>query len=85
MRGLVEKSKRRSGWPVRITLKALGISITSYYRCPRYQERKDSLLRSQPFETLEEEKKEVRGYPCNILGSTTGIWPEKWWVREWSF
>lgn len=66
--GLVEKSKRRSGWPVRKTLKAFGISVTSYYRWQRLQERSDPLPRSQPFEALEEEKKAVRAYALKYPG-----------------
>jgi hypothetical protein len=66
--GVVEKSKRRSGWPVRKTLKAMVISVTRYYRWQRRQERSDPLPRSQPFEALEEEKKEVRVYALKYPG-----------------
>lgn len=66
--GVVEKSKRRSGWPVRKTLKALGISATSYYRWQRCQERHKPAGRCQPYEALEEEKKAVRVYALKYPG-----------------
>ncbi len=41
--GIVDQTRRRSGWPARRTLRRLGVSPTSYYRwrcsstkrCPR--------------------------------------------------
>lgn len=64
---LVDETKHRSGWPVRRTLKALGISPTSYYRWLREEAWARALpfepIRPvQVFEALPEEKEAVIDY-----------------------
>jgi putative transposase len=65
---VVKQTKRRSGWPVRRSLQALGVSPTSYYRWLR--ERKMGATATAPirpvqaYEALEEEKHAVREYAC---------------------
>jgi putative transposase len=62
----VKQTKRRSGWSVNQTLKALGISRASYYRWLREeawaQERKEAVRLIQPYEALPAERETVRGY-----------------------
>ena len=60
-------TRRRSRWPVRRTLRALGVSASSYYRWLRDEAwaRRQSLDRPaplQPYEALPEEKEAVRTY-----------------------
>ena len=65
---VVQQTKRRSGWPVRRSLRALGISPTSYYRWLREQVQggvSPAPIRPvQAYEALEEEKRAVREYAC---------------------
>lgn len=63
----VELAKRRSGWPVDCTLRALGVSRTSYYRWRREASRPKASLSKppnpvQPYEALSEEKAAVVEY-----------------------
>jgi putative transposase len=62
----VELAKRRSGWPVDRTLRALGISRTSYYRWQREQAWSKASMKPpnpvQPYEALPEEKAAVIEY-----------------------
>jgi putative transposase len=66
----VELTKRRSDWPARRTLKALGISATSYYRWlredawARVAKAQEPLRPVQVYEALEEEKEAVRAFAC---------------------
>ena len=65
---MVKETKRRSGWSIRRSLQALGVSPTSYYRWLR--ERGKGAVGSAPmrpiqaYEALEEEKRAVREYAC---------------------
>jgi transposase InsO family protein len=66
--GVVQQTKRRSGWPIRQTLRALGVSPTSYYRWLR-EPGKTAAASAPPrpvqaYEALEEEKRAVREYAC---------------------
>ena len=62
----VELAKRRSGWPVDRTLRALGISRTTYYRWQREQAWSKVSVKPpnpvQPYEALPEEKAAVVEY-----------------------
>lgn len=67
MQAEVQRSKARSSWPVRMTLSALGVSTSSYYRWLR----DESWARArpgqtpaplQPYEALPEEKAAVKAY-----------------------
>jgi putative transposase len=66
----VEQAKRRSGWPVRRTLKSLGIPATSYYRWLREKSWAKTAEGQQPvrpvqwYEALPEEQAAVREYAC---------------------
>lgn len=64
----VEQTKRRSGWPARRTLAALGIPARSYYRWLREEawakQRTGPVLPVQCYEALEEEKAAVRAFAC---------------------
>lgn len=70
VRAEVEQSQRRSGWPVRRTLQALGIPATSYYRWLRAEswaktgEGPQPLRPVQVYEALAEEQATVREYAC---------------------
>jgi transposase InsO family protein len=70
VRAEVEQAQRRSGWPVRRTLKALGIPATSYYRWLRDESWAKGAEGSQPlrpvqvYEALVEEQQAVREYAC---------------------
>lgn len=60
----VERTKKRSGWPVRRTLAALGIAPRSYYRWLKEEAwAKDRAAEPSPpvspYEALPEEKKAV--------------------------
>lgn len=67
---VVEKSKSRSGWPVRKTLKCLGLSATSYYRWLRQRGfgEPEATRLAQPFEALAEERNAVRCYALKHPG-----------------
>lgn len=62
----VELTKRRSGWPIDRTLRALGISRTTYYRWQREQAWSKVSMKPpspvQPYEALPEEKAAVVEY-----------------------
>jgi transposase InsO family protein len=62
----VELTKRRSGWPVDRTLRALGVSRTTYYRWQREKAWTKAWLKPpspvQPYEALLEEKAAVVEY-----------------------
>lgn len=64
----VEETKRRSRWPARRTLAALGIPARSYYRWLREEawakSRSSPLRPVQAYEALETEKEAVRAYAC---------------------
>lgn len=68
VQAVVEQTKQRSGWPVRRTLRALGIAATSYYRWLREkawaQAAAAPLRPVQVYEALEEEKQAVRAFAC---------------------
>ena len=65
---VVREAKRRSGWPVRRSLRALGVSPTSYYRWLRERAKEGGAAASirpvQAYEALEEEKRAVREFAC---------------------
>jgi putative transposase len=63
---VVQQTKRRSGWPARRTLQALGIPPRSYYRWLREEAwSRAALVRPvQAYEALEEEKAAVRAFAC---------------------
>jgi len=67
---VVEQTKTRSEWPARRTLKALGISPTSYYRWLREEAWAKETKQGEPprpvqaYEALEEEKQAVKDYAC---------------------
>ena len=63
----VNLAKRRSGWPVERTLRALGVSRTTYYRWQRDEAwAKAATVKPpnpvQPYEALPEEKAAVKEY-----------------------
>lgn len=67
MHELVQQTKTRSGWPVRTTLRALGVPRTSYYRWLREERWARALPKERPkpvqaFEALPEEKEAVKRY-----------------------
>jgi putative transposase len=70
---MVHQTRRRSGWPVRRTLKQLGLSPASYYRW-RKGARQSELLPPQPmrpvqaYEATQEEKRAVRSYALQHPG-----------------
>lgn len=68
VQAVVQQTKRRSGWPARRTLRALGIPATSYYRWLRekawVQAASAPIPPVQAYEALEEEKQAVRAYAC---------------------
>lgn len=67
---MVQETKRRSGWPTRRTLSALGIPPSSYYRWlreaawARESAGQEPVRPVQAYEALEEEKQAVRTYAC---------------------
>jgi transposase InsO family protein len=67
---VVEEAKRRSGWPTRRTLQALGVAATSYYRWLREEawgreaQGREPVRPVQVYEALEEEQRAVRSYAC---------------------
>jgi transposase InsO family protein len=70
---VVEETRRRSGWPVRRTLKQLGLSPASYYRW-RQEARQAKSLPPEParavqaYEATDEEKRAVRSYALKHPG-----------------
>lgn len=73
MHAVVQQTKRRSGWPVRRTLKQLGVSPASYYRW-RKEARQARELPPEParvvqaYEATDEEKHAVRSYALKHPG-----------------
>ncbi|MBA3484262.1 MAG: IS3 family transposase [Pirellulales bacterium] len=73
MHAVVQKTKRRSGWPVRRTLRALGVSPASYYRW-RKEARSTKKIPAEPtkpvqaYEATDEEKRAVRAYALKHPG-----------------
>ncbi len=67
------QTKRRSGWPVRRTLRQLGVSPASYYRC-RAEARQAKAVAPEPtrpvqaYEATDEEKRAVRTYALKHPG-----------------
>jgi putative transposase len=73
VRAIVEQTKRRSGWPVRRTLKQLGVSVASYYRWRQreqgaQQEPAQSTKPVQVYEATAEEKRAVKDYALKHPG-----------------
>lgn len=70
---MVQETKRRSGWPVRRTLRALGVSPASYYRW-RKDERSAKKIPAEPakpvqaYEATDQEKRAVRAYALKHPG-----------------
>ena len=67
MREEVQRTKRRSGWPVDKTLASLGVSRSTYYRWLREEAwakpaSAEVLKPVQPYEALPEEKAAVKAY-----------------------
>jgi len=69
----VQQTRRRSGWPVRRTLRALGVSPASYYRWRRttHARRSTDAASSerrlvQPYAALPEERAAVRAYALKL-------------------
>jgi transposase-like protein len=70
---VVQQTKRRSGWPVRRTLKQLGVSPASYYRWRGEAGRAKVLAPEasrpvQVYEATDEEKRAVRAYALKHPG-----------------
>ena len=65
---VVRQTKQRSGWPVRRSLRALGVSPTSYYRWLRERAKAGGasapIRPVQAYEALEDEKQAVRAFAC---------------------
>lgn len=69
VQALVRETKRRSGWSVRRTLRALDVSPASYYRWRKEAEPAKAPLRSvQVYEATDEEKRAVRAYALKHPG-----------------
>lgn len=69
MQVLVRETKRRSGWSVRRTLRALDVSPASYYRWRKEAEPAKAPLRSvQVYEATDQEKRAVRTYALKHPG-----------------
>lgn len=69
----VQETKHRSGWPVRRTLKQLGVSPASYYRWRAEAQRTKTLPPEPPrpvqvYEATNEEKQAVRAYALKHPG-----------------
>lgn len=73
MQAAVQEAKRRSGWPVRRTLRQLGVSPASYYRW-RKEARLAKKIPAEPirpvqaYEATNEEKRAVRTYALKHPG-----------------
>ena len=70
---MVDQTKRRSGWPIKRTLKQLGVSPASYYRW-RKEARSAKKIAEEPtkpvqaYEATDEEKRAVRAYALKHAG-----------------
>ena len=73
MQTAVQEAKRRSGWPVRQSLRQLGVSPASYYRW-RKESRSAKQIPPEPmrpvqaYEATDEEKRAVRSYALKHPG-----------------
>ena len=73
MQTAVQEAKRRSGWPVRQSLRQLGVSPASYYRW-RKESRRAKKIPAEPirpvqaYEATNEEKQAVRAYALKHPG-----------------
>lgn len=73
MHAVVEATKRRSHWPVKRSLRRLGVSPASYYRW-RQEARRTKSLPAEPvrpvqvYEATDEEKRAVRAYALQHAG-----------------
>lgn len=70
---VVHETKTRSGWPVKRTLRQLGVSPASYYRWRKEAQRAATLPREcvkpvQVYEATAEEKRQVREYALRHPG-----------------
>ena len=70
---VVQETKRRSGWPVRRTLRQLGVSPASYYRWRKEAQGAKALSAEpvrpvQAYEATDEEKRAVRAYALKHAG-----------------
>jgi transposase InsO family protein len=73
VQAVVDETKRRSGWSVRRTLRALGVSPASYYRWRKEAARTKTLAASPPrpvqaYEATDQEKRAVRAYALRHPG-----------------
>lgn len=70
MQAVVQETKRRSGWPIKRTLKQLGVSPASYYRWQKEAERTRAAPARpvQAYEATDEEKRAVRAYALKHSG-----------------
>jgi len=65
----VQATKRRSGWPIRQTLRRLGVSPASYYRWRQESPGAQRPIKPvQAYEATEEEKRAVRAYALKHPG-----------------
>ena len=72
VQAVVRQTKRRSGWPVRRTLRQLGVSPASYYRWRKEPGRSQPIPAErvkpvQAYEATDEEKRAVRSYALILL------------------
>ena len=73
VQAVVAQTKARSGWPVKRTLRQLGVSPASYYRWRKEAQRAKPLPRKpvkpvQAYEATDEEKQAVRSYALKHPG-----------------
>lgn len=73
VQAVVRQTKRRSGWPVRRTLRQLGVSPASYYRWRKEPGRSQPIPAErvkpvQAYEATDEEKRAVRSYALKHPG-----------------
>ncbi|MBA3480942.1 MAG: helix-turn-helix domain-containing protein [Pirellulales bacterium] len=70
VQAIVDQTKGRSGWPVRRTLRQLGVSPASYYRWRKSepQGKAEPPRPVQAYEATDEEKRAVRAYALKHAG-----------------
>jgi putative transposase len=73
VQAVVEQTQQRSGWPVRRTLRQLGVSPASYYRWRKAarsakQKPSEPMRPVQAYEATDEEKRAVRSYALKYPG-----------------
>lgn len=69
MDATVQETKHRSGWPIKRTLRRLGVSPASYYRWRRESPRAQRPIKPvQAYEATDEEKRAVRAYALKHPG-----------------